>query len=175
VGHAVNRMMLFADEAGFSLHPKLGRVWFPRGKKAPTVWTKSEHKKRVNVLGWVDPIKGRHGMMKIEQGNRAGFVRFLRLIARRFRDKLMDIWVDGPPWHKGEEIRVFLSVHKHINLHYLPAYHPRLNCQETLWRTVRYEETTNVYFESMDALSRAIFQRSQRWKPRKILSLCQLI
>jgi transposase len=168
-------MMLFADEAGFSLHPKLGRIWFPRGKKSPVVMTKSQHQKRVNVLGWVDPIRGRHGMMKIERGNRVCFLRFLRVMARRFRDKIVDIWVDGPKWHRGEKILAFLRVHRHITLHYLPAYHPELNCQEILWKTMRYEETTNIYFESVSLLKNAISRRSRRWKPAKILSLCQLI
>jgi hypothetical protein len=57
----------------------------------------------------------------------------------------------------------------------LPPYHPELNYQEALWKTMRYEETTNAYFENQENLAHAIFQRSRRWKPSKITSLCKLI
>ena len=168
-------MILFADEAGFCLHPKLGRMWSKKGAKQPMVLTKSEHKKRVNVMGWVDPIKGLHGMLKIISGNRHSFLDFLSHIKNKFKNKIIDLWVDGPPWHKGDNVRSFCRIHKNIKIHYLPAYHPNLNYQERLWRIMRYEETTSVYFESLDQLKKAVFKRSQRWKPNKIASLCQLI
>ena len=169
-----NRVILFADEAGFCLHPKLGRVWFKKGKEQPVVYTRSQHQKRINVTGWVDPVNGRHGIIKHEKGNTDSFIRFLFHIAGRFKDKFVDLWVDGPRWHKGERVRDFCKNHKHIKIHYLPPYHPELNRQEILWKILRYEETTNVYFESIEDLENAIFKRSQRWKPNKILSLCQL-
>ena len=58
---------------------------------------------------------------------------------------------------------------------YLPPYHPELNYQERLWHATRYEETTNVYFETISDLDHAVYRRSQRWKPKKIKELCQLI
>jgi len=51
---------------------------------------------------------------------------------------------------------------------------PELNKQETLWRIMRYEETTNTYYESFDELEIAVFKRSQSWKPKKVLSSCHL-
>ena len=170
-----NRMILFADEAGFSLHPKLGRMWSKKGQQQPFVYTSSQHQKRLNVMGWVDPIRGLHGIMKCDTGNTKSFLGFLKNIAHRFKNKIIDLWVDGPKWHKGEKVTVFCKAHRHITIHYLPPYHPELNCQEILWRTMRYEETTNVYFETFESLKRAVFKRSQRWRPKKILSLCHLI
>ena len=168
-------MILFADEAGFSLHPKLGKIWFKKGSQQPVVYTRSQHHKRLNVTGWVDPVNGLHGIIKCKRGNTKSFIAFLKNIAQHFKDKIVDIWVDGPKWHKGEKIRAFCKIHNHIKIHYLPPYHPELNYQEILWRTIRYEETTNVYFETIEAMETAIFKRSQRWKPKKIRSLCQLI
>ena len=114
-------------------------------------------------------------MMKHEKGNTDSFIKFLAYVAGHFWDKIVDLWVDGPNWHKGERVRDFCKTHKHIKIHYLPPYHPELNQQEILWRTMRYEETTNVYFETIEAMERAIFKRSQRWKPAKIISLCHFI
>ena len=169
-----NRIILFADEAGFCLHPKLGRIWFKKGREQPVVYTSSQHRKRINVTGWVDPVNGLHGIIKHEKGNTDSFAKFLNHIAQRFKDKIIDLWIDCPRWHKGERVRMVCKTHKHVIIHYLPPYHPELNYQEVLWRTMRYEETTNVYFETIESMETAIFKRSQRWKPKKIISLCHL-
>ena len=69
----------------------------------------------------------------------------------------------------------FLSIHKRLKIEYIPKYHPELKFQERLWRIMRYEETTNTYYESFEELDFAISNRSRKWKPLKILSLCQVI
>ena len=167
-------MILFEDETGFSLHPKLGRVWVKKGTQ-PYVATCSQHQKRVNLFGWVDPINGFHGLRQSAKGNTLGFLKCLRQILSRFKGKLIDLWVDNARWHKENRVYSFLMEHSQLHVHYLPPYHPELNYQEALWKTMRYEETTNAYFETKEDLSLAIFQRSQRWKPNKIISLCNLI
>jgi transposase len=167
-------VILFEDETGFSLHPKLGRMWAKRGSK-PYVFTRSQHHKRLNLFGWVEPVHGLHGMMKALKGDTAGFIRLLKRILCRFTAKTIDLWVDNAKWHKGPRVREFLMRHRRLCIHYLPPYHPELNYQELLWRTMRYEETTNVYFETLTHLEVSVFRRSQRWKPQKIASLCKLI
>lgn len=149
-------------------------MWVKKGIQ-PYVDTRSQHQRRINVFGWVDPVDGLHGMDKWVRGNTDGFLNILRQIAYKFKDKIVDIWVDRAKWHKGKRVEQFLMKYRYIQIHYLPAYHPKLNYQETLWRTMRYEETTNAFFETIKDLEDAIFKRSQRWKPKKIKSLCQLI
>jgi hypothetical protein len=166
-------VILFSDETGFCLHPKLGRVWAKKGSQ-PMVLTKSQHHKRLNVFGWVDPLAGRHGMVPQEKGNTEGFLALLRNILYRFKGMTIDLWVDHARWHKGQRVEQFLSHHQPLAINYIPKYHPELNFQESLWRTMRYEETTNTYYESFEELATSVFKRSQRWKPKKILSLCQL-
>lgn len=166
-------VLLFSDETGFCLHPKLGRIWAKKGSQ-PFVLTKSQHHKRLNVFGWVDPIRGRHGMLQQEKGNTDGFLALLRNILYRFNGMMIDLWVDHARWHKGRRVEKFISQHSQLIINYIPKYHPELNLQEILWRTMRYEETTNTYYESFDELVSSVFKRSQRWKPNKILSLCQL-
>lgn len=167
------RIMLFEDEAGFSLHPKLGRIWVKKGTQ-PYIYTRSQHQRRLNIFGWVDPINGLHGIMKWVRGDTEGFLKLLKRIVYRFKGKIIDLWVDRAPWHKGETVKMFLIRYSCLHIHYMPSYHPELNCQEILWRTMRYEETTNAFFETIEDLETAIFKRSQRWKPQKIKSLCQL-
>lgn len=104
------RIVLFEDEAGFSLHPKLGRVWAKKGSK-PFVYTRSQHQKRLNIYGWVDPINGLHGIMKWISGNTDGFIQLLRKITYRLKGKTINIWVDNAKWHKGRDLycRAFFS------------------------------------------------------------------
>lgn len=166
-------MLLFEDETGFSLHPKLGRVWAKKGSQ-PVVDTRSQHQQRLNIFGWVDPLQGRHGILRWIRGNTEGFLHVLGTILSRFKETTIDLWVDNAKWHKGPRVRAFLAVHLSCHLHYLPPYHPELNYQEHLWHTMRYEETTNAYFETIADLRKAVFKRSQRWKPKKVKQLCQL-
>jgi hypothetical protein len=77
-------MLLFSDETGFCLHPKLGRIWSKRGTQ-PVVLTKSQHHKRLNIFGWVDPLGGKHGMVERERGNTVGFLGMLRTILYRYK------------------------------------------------------------------------------------------
>lgn len=165
-------MLLFSDETGFCLHPKLSRVWAKKGKQ-PYVLTRSQHRQRLNIFGWVDPLRGTHGMIRQEKGNTDGFLGMLREILRRYKTRI-DLWVDHAIWHKGPRVWDFLLHHTRLTIQYIPSYHPELNLQEALWRTMRYEETTNTYYETLQELVVAVFNRSRRWKPRKIRSLCHV-
>ena len=167
-------MLLFADESGFGLHPKLGRMWVKKGVQ-PTVLTRSQHQKRMNVFGWVDPVKGKHGMVKQPKGNTDGFLAMLTTILGRYKQFVIELWVDHARWHKGKRIIEFLSIHRRLKIEYIPKYHPELNFQERLWRMMRYEETTNTYYETFEQMNLAVFNRSRKWRPDKILSLCNVI
>lgn len=124
------------------------------------------------MAGWVDPVSGKHGIVQIEKGNTDGFITMLRNILYRYKDTMIDIWVDNARWHKGEKIYDFLCQHKELRIQYIPKYHPELNKQEIIWRFMRYEETTNTYYESFEEMRKAVFKRSQNWKPKRIHSLC---
>ena len=139
------------------------------------VWTRSQHHKRINVFGWVNPVTGKHGMIRRPKGNTEGFLAMLKTILHRYRKNLIDLWVDQARWHKGAKVGRLLFKNPRLMIHYIPEYHPQLNLQEIPWRTMRYEETTNAYYESFEELTAAIFTQSRRWKPKKVLSLCHLI
>jgi len=74
LGQSEKALLIFQDESGFSLHPKLGRVWAKRGSQ-PTVPTTSQHHQRLNLFGWVEPLKGWHGLFRWPKGNTDGFSR----------------------------------------------------------------------------------------------------
>lgn len=100
--------------------------------------------------------------MKWAQGNIDRFLRVLKRLTLRLKGKVIDLWVDRARWHRGERAEIFRRKHRQLYLHYLPPYHPELNYQETLWRTMQYEETTNALFETLEILEVSVFKRSQR-------------
>src|SRR3989304_1724537 len=116
-------LLVFADESGFSLHPKPGRVWATRGRQ-PTVPATSQHHKRLNLFGWVEPLKGWHGLFRWPKGNTDGFLAFLNYLCHRVRKTKVYLYVDGAPWHKGERVQQFLNARPNIEVEYLPPYHP---------------------------------------------------
>ena len=124
--------MVFQDETGFTLHPRLGFGWARRGQRL-RVPTTSQHCTRLNVSGWVAPLLGRYGMIRTERGNREGFLDLLRDLYRRLRGLQITLYVDGAGWHKGVPVRDFLRTHPRLRLQYLPAYQPALNRQERIW------------------------------------------
>ena len=98
----------------------------------------------------------------------------LRHLYRRLRGYRMWLYVDGASWHRGDVIRQFLDTHRRLHLEYLPPYQPALNPQERIWRRVRYEATTNRWFEHLEATWDTIQQTTQAWSPHKIRRLCHI-
>jgi transposase len=137
-------LLVFSDESGFSLHPKLGRVWARRRTQA-VIPTTSQHYKRLNLFGWVEPLYGWHGVFRWPKGNRQGFLAFLKYLSHRVSGWKVYLYVDKAPWHRGRNVQDFLSQHPEIEMEYLPPYHPELNVQERVWRHIRYNVTINRY------------------------------
>ena len=136
--------------------------------------TTSQHHKRLNVFGWVAPLFGRRGMIRTPNGNRDGFLKCLKHLYKRLKGYTIWLYVDRAKWHMGEEIKIFLRVHKRLHLEYLPPYQPGLNPQERLWREIRYESTTNQWFESLDDIWKTIQKTNRSWTPNKVKRICHV-
>ncbi len=68
----------------------------------------------------------------------------------------------------------FVKTHVRLHLKYLPGYQPALNLEERLWRQLRYEQTTNHWFETLDAIWESIQRTTRSWSPSKIKRLCNV-
>lgn len=165
--------MVFQDETGFTQHPRLGRGWARRGQRL-RIPTTSQHRQRLNVSGWVAPLLGRMGLVHTAHGDRAGFLLVLRHLYRRLRHQTIWLFVDGARWHRGEPVDQFLRTHRRLHLVPLPPYQPGLNAQERLWRQLRYEATTNRWFEDLDGVWTTIRTTARSWSAHKIRRLCNL-
>ena len=113
-------------------------------------------------------------MIPTAQGNREGFLEVLRHLYRRLQRYTIWLYVDGAGWHKGDPVKQFLGTHRRLHLQYLPAYQPGLNPQERIWRQVRYEATTNRWFESLDETWETVQKTLHSWSHRKIRRLCNI-
>jgi len=165
--------VVFQDETGFTLHPRLGRGWAKKGRRL-RIATTSQHRQRLNVSGWVAPLLGRYGMIQTERGDRQGFLQVLGHLYRRLKGHTIWLYVDRARWHKGEPVESFLKAHRRLHLDYLPAYQPALNMQERIWRQVRYEATTNRWFEDLDLIWATVRRTARSWSQRKIRRLCNI-
>jgi transposase len=77
--------------------------------------------------------------------HRAAVVRFLRLLLRKMRGKLLLIG-DGAPLHRGQPIKDFLArgAAKRLQLEHLPGSAPDLNPVEGIWAYLQRRELGNV-------------------------------
>lgn len=165
--------MVFEDETGFSLHPRLGRGWARIGNRL-RVPTKSQHRERLNLFGWVAPLLGKKGLMRTDAGNTQGFLKTLDHVLTRLAGYHIWLYVDRATWHRGNEVSLFVQSHAELHLEYLPAYQPALNPQERVWRQARYEVTKNVWFPDLNTIYARINERMHHWSSSKIKHLCNI-
>ena len=151
----------------------MGRGWAKRGQPFK-VATTSQHGKRLNLSGWVAPLLGRRGLIRTDKGDRQSFLSVLKHIRSRLKGFTIWIYVDRAPWHKGEEIREYLKSHRELRLRYLPPYQPALNMQERVWCRMRYEMTTNYWFEDLETIWESVQLTFRRWTPNKVKQLCNI-
>lgn len=147
--------------------------WAKAGKRL-RIPTTSQHRQRLNLFGWVAPLLGRQGLMRWPQGNREGFLNSLKQIYRRLRGYTIWLYVDRAQWHRGDEVEHFVQTHTRLRLDYLPPYQPGLNPQERIWRQVRYEATTNRWFENLELIWDTVQNTTRAWSPTKIKRLCKI-
>lgn len=146
--------------------------WAKKGQRL-RIPTNSSHNRRLNIFGWVAPLLGKKGLIQMPHGNRKGFIACLRNIYKRLKGYRIWLYVDRARWHRGEGIDIFLKTHVRLRLEYLPSYQPGLNMQERIWRQVRYEITTNRWFDDLDVVWDNLQHTIHSWTPDKIKRLCK--
>ncbi len=111
-------------------------------------------------------------MIRTARGNWEGFLEVLRHLLKKLQGYDILLYADRAPWHRGEEVKLFLQSHTEIHLEYLPPYQPALNPQERIWRQSRYEVTKNVWFDNLDTLYTVFNKRICHWSKKKVQQLC---
>jgi transposase len=165
------RTIVWVDQSGFYLLPMAVRTWAPVGQ-TPVLRVKLTRDHLAAISG-ITP-DGRLVMQVQDRASRAeDVVRFLRLLLRKMRGKLLVIW-DGSPIHRAQEIKAFLArgAAKRLWLAQLPGYAPELNPDEGLWNVLKRVELKNVCCRDLTHLATELRKAKDRLrhKPELIRS-----
>lgn len=95
-------------------------------------------------------------------------VRFLRLLLRKIKGRLLIIW-DGAPIHRGQVIKAFLArgAAKRLHLEQLPGYAPELNPDEGIWNYLKGVELKNLCCHDLGELATALRRAKERLRHKK--------
>jgi transposase len=164
---------MFSDEAGIKLEPTLGYVWSLKGQQ-PRVPTNSSWT-RVNLTGFVDPIRGTIMVNTMPKGNSENFVKQLKLVLEANKDKRqISLYVDNARWHKTKVVNEWVDTNPSIKIEFLPKYAPDVNPIERHWWFLRKATTQNVLFDNFEECWEAIKHHFDNLTPEKIIKLCQI-
>jgi transposase len=103
-------------------------------------------------------------------------VRFLRLLLRPIRGKLLVIW-DGAPIHRGQPIKDFLrrGAARRVHLEQLPGYAPELNPDEGIWNDLKRVELGNFCCRDLAELALALRRATERLRHKpSVIKACFL-
>jgi len=133
---AEGRTIVWVDQSGFYLLPMAVRTWAPC-RHTPILRVPLTHD-HLAAIGGLTP-EGRLFLQTQDHAYRSpDVVRFLRVLLRKIRGKLLVIW-DGAPIHRGQPIKDYLAcgAAKRLHLEQLPGYAPELNPVEGLWNDLK--------------------------------------
>jgi transposase len=166
------RTVVWVDQSGFYLLPMAVRTWAPCGQ-TPTLQVPLTHDHLAAISG-ITP-DGRLFMQTQDHAYRSpDVVRFLRLLLRKIRGKLLVIW-DGAPIHRGQPIKDFLrkGAAKRLHLERLPGYAPELNPDEGIWNNLKRVELGNLCCPDLAALAVALRRAKERLRhKRAVIQAC---
>jgi transposase len=168
-----HRTIVWIDQSGFYLLPMAVRTWAPRGQ-TPVLRVKLT-RDHLSAISGITP-DGRLVMQIQDQAyDSEGVVRFLRVVLRKIKGKLLVIW-DGAPIHRGQAVKAFLrrKAGKRLQVVQLPGYAPELNPDEGIWNDLKRVKLKNVCCRDLAHLTRraAQGQRSAAAQARDHSELC---
>jgi transposase len=166
------RTVVWGDQSGFYLLPMAVRTWAPCGQ-TPLLRVPLTHDHLAAISG-ITP----EGRLFIQTQERAyhsdDVVRFLRVLLRKVRGKLLVIW-DGAPIHRGQPVKDLLRAGAAARLHLeqLPGYAPDLNPDEGIWNYLKRVELGNQCFRDVAELALALRRAKERLRhKRAIIQAC---
>jgi len=160
--------ILFADEARFGTHSKLGHGWFTKASRTP-VPVKLGYK-NFYIYGCANPMTGRNFSLLLPKANTECMNIFLKELGSEFVGKEIILVVDGAGWHKSKH----LVVPQNIKLLYLPPYSPELNPVERLWLYIKRTVIRNRIYDTLEDLEEAVCDFINGLSEATIASVCNL-
>ena len=118
-------------------------------------------KGRVVVFGAADPQSGRtHYRIEDDNINQESTLRFVKQLVRYYQKHYpgipLVIVLDKHPGHTSHHVEDFVKEQEHVTLVNTPTQSPDLNPQEHIWDWLEELMIKNDFFETTDALKKAI-------------------
>jgi transposase len=152
-------ILLFEDESIFTLFGEVGSSWSPIGetREVPSAGKRG----RVVVFGAADPCLGRtHYRIAEESINEESTLRFIKQLVRYYQKHYPGMPVvivfDKHPGHTSQLVKDFVEELKQVTLVNSPTQSPDLNPIEHVWDWLSDLMIKDDFFETIDALKKAI-------------------
>jgi transposase len=145
------RVLVFVDEAGFSLLPGGVKTYAPQGR-TPVLWEKLT-RDHLSVMGGLTPAGKVYTLVRQESLNGRHSVEFLMHLLRVAGRRLLLIW-DGSPIHRRAAVQEFAAgARGKVWLEALPGYAPDLNpWDEGGWQHLKHVEMRNLVCLDLEEL-----------------------
>jgi transposase len=152
-------ILLFEDESIFTLFGEVGSSWSPIGEtqEVPSAGKRG----RVVVFGAADPGLGRtHYRIAEDSINEESSLRFIKQLVRYYQKHYpgmpVVVVLDKHPGHTSRIVKDFVEELDHVTLVNSPTQSPDLNPQEHIWDWLAELMIKNDFFETLNALKKAI-------------------
>jgi transposase len=93
----------------------------------------------------------------------ADFLRFLKLVQRRYRDKPLHVILDNSSTHSTPKVREWLAAHPSVHFHFTPTGASWLNMVEAWFGILTRKSVRRGSFASVKALVRHIADYIEHW------------
>ena len=152
------------DECHFQQHGSCLAAWFPKDEKDPIV-LHTPTRKKVGIIGAVKADDGTLVANEEDKFNAETVEAFFeKLIKHRQNGKTMVVILDNARFHHAKALSGWLEDHsENLRLDFLPPYSPELNHIERVWKLLRRKCTHNQYFNQLDDLHQAVFDKISEW------------
>lgn len=152
-------IVLFEDESLLTLFGEVGYSWSPLGetREVPSAGKRGT----VVVFGAADPCSGRtHSRIEDDSINQDTTLRFIKQLVRYYQRHSpglpLVIVLDKHPGHTSQRVEDFVKEYAHVTLENTPTQSPDLNPQEHIWDWLGEQMIKDDFFETKDALKKAI-------------------
>ena len=164
------------DECHFYQHGSRLAMWIPREDKDPTV-LQYPTRKGISVFGAVNIRTGKFVGMMSNKFNARTFRKFLTVLVKRGKGRRMQIILDNAKYHHAKLLLPWLEEHKELLfLDFLPAYSPKLNPIERVWKLLKKLRLHNQYFPDLAGVIKIVAKQFLLWKEENgtLRTLCYM-
>lgn len=98
-----------------------------------------------------------------ERHTGADFLRFLKILSRRYRSRDLHVILDNSSTHKTPDVRAWMEAHPRVHFHFTPTGASWLNMVEAWFSILTRKSVRRGSFDTVQALVRHIEQYIAHW------------